>query len=61
MLDPFYDTFLDSSHKMFYENCLRFAKQEIEPHAHEWEEAEIFPRELYEKAAEAGNSRLLVS
>ncbi len=32
----------------------RFASAEIAPHAHEWEEAEEFPRELYRKAAAAG-------
>jgi acyl-CoA dehydrogenase len=32
----------------------KFAEAEIAPHAHAWEEAEEFPRELYRKAAEAG-------
>jgi acyl-CoA dehydrogenase len=54
MLDPFFDHFLDDSHKMYYETCLRFTEQELIPHAYEWEEAEEFPIELYKKAAEAG-------
>ena len=32
----------------------RFARNEIAPYAHEWEEANEFPRELYKKAADAG-------
>ncbi len=32
----------------------RFAEKEIAPHAHAWDEAQEFPRELYLKAAEAG-------
>ncbi len=36
------------------ETCLRFAREQIEPHVVEWEEAEQFPRDLYRRAAEAG-------
>jgi len=32
----------------------RFAEQQIAPHAHHWDEAEEFPRELYREAAAAG-------
>ncbi|HEY7955654.1 MAG TPA: acyl-CoA dehydrogenase family protein [Polyangia bacterium] len=32
----------------------RFAEREIAPHAHAWDEAGEFPRELYRKAAEVG-------
>ncbi len=32
----------------------RFAEAEIAPHAHAWEEAGEFPRELYRRAADAG-------
>ncbi len=52
--DPLVRPFLDESHALFYENCLRFTREEIMPHAYAWEEAEIFPRVLYEKAADAG-------
>ncbi|MCB9637401.1 MAG: acyl-CoA dehydrogenase family protein [Myxococcales bacterium] len=52
--DPLARPFLDESHKMFYESCVRFTREELLPNAYDWEEAEIFPRELYQKAAEAG-------
>lgn len=45
---------LDESYELFRESCLRFAREEIEPHVIEWEEAGSFPRELYEKAARSG-------
>ncbi len=32
----------------------RFAEREVAPHAHAWDEAKGFPRELYKKAAEIG-------
>jgi len=48
------EPFLDESHRLFRQTCLRFAEREIAPHAIEWEEAESFPRELYLKAAGAG-------
>lgn len=54
MIDPLVRGFLDESHIAFYEMCKRFAEQEIAPHAYEWEEAELFPRELYQKAGKAG-------
>lgn len=51
--DLFHDVF-DDTHQAFREVCRRFAETEIAPHAHEWEEAESFPRDLYKRAAEAG-------
>jgi len=41
-------------HAELREQARRFAADEIAPHAHEWEEAEEFPRELYKRFAEAG-------
>src|SRR3954468_11161276 len=32
----------------------RFAEREVAPHAHAWDEAKGFPRELYRKAAAVG-------
>jgi acyl-CoA dehydrogenase len=52
--DPFYDHLLDDSHRMFYETCLRFARERVAPHAFAWEEAEEFPRGLYEEAGALG-------
>ncbi len=48
------DALLDDSHKAVRETCKKFALKEIAPHAYEWEEAESFPRELYQTAAAAG-------
>ncbi|HMJ12341.1 MAG TPA: acyl-CoA dehydrogenase family protein, partial [Polyangiaceae bacterium] len=45
---------LDESHELYRQNCLRFAREKIAPFAHEWEEAGLFPRELYQQAAAAG-------
>jgi acyl-CoA dehydrogenase len=45
---------LDESHELYRQTCLRFAKEKIAPHVHEWEEAGSFPRELYKEAANAG-------
>ena len=39
----YYDNFLDDTHRLTRDTCRRFAEREIAPHAHEWEEAEIFP------------------
>ena len=39
---------------LFRKACRRFTETELTPHAHQWEEAEIFPRELYKKAADVG-------
>lgn len=49
-----FDACFDESHQQFREICRRFAREEIAPHAERWEEAGIFDRELYLKAAEAG-------
>jgi len=50
----FYDNFLDDTHKLLRDSTKRFALAEIQPYAHDWEEAGEFPRELYKKAADAG-------
>ena len=47
---PFYT----EDHEAFREVVRRFTQTEIEPFAHEWDEAGTFPRELYEKAAAIG-------
>ncbi|MFW5877466.1 MAG: acyl-CoA dehydrogenase family protein [Myxococcota bacterium] len=41
-------------HRSLREQIRKFAQREIAPHAHEWEEAEEFPRSLYRQAAGAG-------
>lgn len=45
---------LEEHYELYRQTCLRFAKEKIAPFAAEWEEAELFPRELYREAAEAG-------
>ncbi len=40
--------------RMFRQLCRKFTETEIIPHAHQWEEAGLFPRELYKKAAQVG-------
>src|SRR5258707_10476601 len=47
---PFYTV----EHEAFRDVMRRFVAREIEPHAHEWDEAGEFPRELYRKASEIG-------
>ena len=47
---PFYT----AEHEAFREVMRRFVSREIEPYAHEWDEAGEFPRELYRKASEIG-------
>jgi len=47
---PFYT----AEHIAFRDVVRRFVENEIEPFAHAWDEAETFPRELYEKAAAIG-------
>src|SRR4029078_1696644 len=45
---PFYT----AEHEAFRDVMRRFVAREIEPYAHEWDEAGEFPRELYDKASE---------
>jgi acyl-CoA dehydrogenase len=47
---PFYT----SEHEAFRDVVRRFVATEVEPFAHEWDEAGTFPRELYGKAAAIG-------
>src|ERR1700694_1197587 len=50
MASPFYT----AEHEAYREVVRRFVEKEIEPYAHEWDEAGGCPRVLYEKAAEIG-------
>ncbi len=51
MSGPLYET---EEHAALRAEVRRFAEKHIAPHAHAWDEAEEFPRELYREAAEAG-------
>ncbi|HVH45575.1 MAG TPA: acyl-CoA dehydrogenase family protein [Labilithrix sp.] len=46
--------FENEEHAQLRETVKRFSQKHIAPHAHAWEEAEEFPRELYRDAAKAG-------
>src|SRR5258705_8132442 len=50
MASPFYT----AEHEAYREVVRRFVEKEIEPYAHEWDEAGGVPRQLYEKAAGIG-------
>jgi acyl-CoA dehydrogenase len=50
----FYDNYLTEERRMIRETAKRFAEDHIKPNAVEWEEAEEFPRELYQEAAKSG-------
>mgnify|MGYP006188913601 CR=1 FL=1 len=50
----FFENLLDETHRMVRSTARKFAEREIRPFAYEWEEAGLFPRELYARAAEAG-------
>jgi acyl-CoA dehydrogenase len=41
-------------HKMFRESFRKFVEKEITPHADEWEEAGIVPREIWKKMGDQG-------
>ena len=46
--------FETDEHRALREQVRRFASSAIAPNAHAWEEANEFPRELYQQSAEAG-------
>src|SRR5262249_15242851 len=46
--------YFTEEHQMFRETVKQFVEAEIAPHAEEWDEAGIFPRELFKKAANLG-------
>jgi citronellyl-CoA dehydrogenase len=41
-------------HQLFRQQVRTFAETEILPHVEEWEEAELFPKSVFEKAGELG-------
>lgn len=46
--------YFTEEHDLIRQTVTRFCKEEIAPHAAEWDEAGVFPRELFRKAAELG-------
>jgi citronellyl-CoA dehydrogenase len=41
-------------HAAFRKTCREFAEREIAPHSREWDEAGIFPKEVFKKAGDLG-------
>lgn len=48
------EPFFTEEHDMFRKAVRSFVEKELQPYADEWEEAEIFPREVFKKAGEQG-------
>ena len=48
------DRWFTESHQIFRREFRKFVETELAPHADEWEEAEIFPRELFTRMGELG-------
>ncbi len=48
------DRWFTEEHQMFRREFRRFVENELAPHADEWEEAEIFPREIFARFGEMG-------
>lgn len=46
--------YFSPEHEQFRATMRDWVAREITPHAHEWDEAETFPRALYRRAAEVG-------
>ncbi|HET8704953.1 MAG TPA: acyl-CoA dehydrogenase family protein [Pseudomonadales bacterium] len=49
-----YQQYFSETHHMIRDTARKFVQREVLPFIAEWEEAGTFPRELYEKAGEAG-------
>ena len=55
MIGPEMDQrYFDETHELLRKSIRTFVEREIRPFLDDWEEAEEIPRELYEKAADAG-------
>ena len=46
--------YFTEEHEMLRDTVKKFVQAEIAPHAEEWDEAGIFPKELFKKAADLG-------
>jgi citronellyl-CoA dehydrogenase len=47
-------SYFSEEHELFRKQIRTFAEKELAPHADEWEEAGLFPREVFKRAAELG-------
>ena len=50
----FWKEYEQGEYGQIYDTARAFAEKEIAPHAFEWEEAGIFPAEIYRKAGDLG-------
>src|SRR6266481_200391 len=46
--------YFTEEHELIRKSVARFCREEIAPHAAEWDEAGLFPRELFKKAGDLG-------
>ena len=46
--------YFTEEHQMLRQTVTRFCQQEIAPHTEEWDDAGIFPREIFKKAGDLG-------
>ena len=46
-------TFFSEEHEIFRKTVRDWVEKELAPHAAEWEQAELFPREVFKKARRA--------
>ena len=49
-----YQEYFTEEHQIFRTSIRKFVEKEIKPHIDQWEDEELFPVELYKKAADAG-------
>lgn len=49
-----YQQYFTEEHNIFRASVKKFVEKEIKPHIEEWEDEEMFPIELYKKAADNG-------
>ena len=49
-----YQEYFTEEHQIFRTSVRKFVEKEIKPHIDHWEDEELFPVELYKKAANAG-------
>eukprot|EP00397_Hematodinium_sp_SG-2012_P045514 GEMP01051148.1.p1 GENE.GEMP01051148.1~~GEMP01051148.1.p1 ORF type:complete len:425 (+),score=96.76 GEMP01051148.1:24-1277(+) len=52
--ESFSSTYYKESHKAWRQRCRAFVEKEITPNVHDWEVAKAIPKDVYEKAYEAG-------
>ena len=48
------NTFFTDEHEMFRKSVHDWVVKELQPHVNEWEEAQEFPREVFQRAGQLG-------